>query len=75
MSLAELTFDCSCAAVEGIRYGTTRIVADNVDVADLISQIKAGSALDEALEEVGETDVITWLEEQGYTVMSNDEAA
>jgi len=75
MSLAELTFDCSSLAIEGIRYGTTRVVADSVDVDDLMSQIKAGGELDAALDSVGESDVITWLEENGYTVTSNDEAA
>lgn len=75
MSLAELTFDCSTVAIEAVRYGTTRVVADSVDVDDLMSQIKAGGELDAALESVGESDVITWLEENGYTVTSNDEAA
>ncbi|PNK67524.1 hypothetical protein [Hafnia paralvei] len=75
MSLAELTFDCSSVSIEGLRYGSTRVVADSVDVDDLITQIKSDGAVDEALEIIGETDVIKWLEERGYSVKAEDDAA
>ena len=75
MSLAELTFYCSSVSIEGLKYGSTRVVADSVDVDDLITQIKSDGAVDEALEIIGETDVIKWLKERGYSVKAEDDAA
>lgn len=75
MSLAELTFDCSSVSIEGLRYGATRVVADSVDVDDLIAQIESDGAIGEALELIGETEVIKWLEERGYSVKDEDDAA
>ncbi|HBK3068656.1 TPA: hypothetical protein LG184_004889 [Citrobacter freundii] len=75
MAIKEVTFDCSEARIEGVRYDLIRVVADHVDIDDVMKAIKLHDDTSEALDCIGEEDVIEWLEGKGYKISEDDEAA
>lgn len=74
MSIVEMKFDCSEVKIEGIRYGQCRVIADNADIDDVMNSIKSNGDVDSALDCIGVSDVIDWIERQGYKVEEEDGA-
>ncbi|CAM3448972.1 hypothetical protein KLVA111870_02105 [Klebsiella variicola] len=75
MSIAEMQIDCREVRIEGVRYDLIRIIADGVDIDDVMNAIKRNGNIVEALDCLSVSDVIGWIENQGYTVTDNDTAA
>lgn len=75
MSIAEMQIDCREVRIEGVRYDLIRVIADGVDTEDVMNAIKRNGDIDEALDCLSASDVIDWLEKQGYTVTEDSTAA
>ncbi|MBZ9583446.1 hypothetical protein [Klebsiella quasivariicola] len=75
MAIQEVTFDCSEVRIEGVRYDLIRVVADHVDIDDVMKAIKLHDDTSEALDCIGEDDVVEWLQNKGYEITKDSEAA
>ncbi|HIE3985910.1 TPA: hypothetical protein ACXNHL_002692 [Serratia marcescens] len=72
MSIEEVTFDCKEVRIEAVRYDLVRVIADRVDIEDVMGSIKRHGDTDEALDCIGEEAVIKWIEKQGYVVTEEE---
>lgn len=68
MSIEEVTFDCKEVRIEAVRYDLVRVIAERVDMDDVMNAIKHQGDTDDALDCLGEDVVIKWIERQGYVV-------
>lgn len=72
MSIEEVTFDCKEVRIEAVRYDLVRVIAERVDMEDVMTAIKRHGDTDEALDRIGEEAVIQWVEKQGYVVSQEE---